>query len=205
MSRNPYAGLSTTDDPYTSQNGYGAPAVASSTDDYTSYGANRYVNVPPAAASESNGRAVRQGGYGGFGEPVRSSARDRISQASYNGSRITEEDTDAMQQYGDPVLESPPRRAAVRDGGGMNGRPIRQRPNGDSGAGRPNGLGLDNEAMDVYVPPPRARNNRNGNGYGGVANQMSGGGDGTRQIQGECMMTLLWRRHSSSSSARSWP
>lgn len=196
MAQNPYAGFNTADDPYTSTNGYAAPANTSG--DYEYQNNNRYGVAPPRSSAEYTGSAVRQGGYGGFGEPAppaRANGRNRVSQPEYYGSRsIAEEPETNTMQYDESTNGSSPRRTAVRNGG-MNGRSIRQRPNDmDDAATRepqqtPRRSNYESddekdEALDTYMPPPRSRNNRV-NGYGVGASQLSGSGDGTRQIQGE--------------------
>lgn len=183
MARNPYAGLSASSDPYTNGGSYGTSPVSSaslapSTEEYDPYG-DRYGTPPISNASSSRerrGGGGRTGGYGGFYEDDRGSA-PAVQPAAQQQDRF-----DGYGQRSEdepPVRVSPNRRAYAAERG--NARGYRDdRSDGDSERSR----------GPEYRRGGERSNNTNGNGAGDLPVGRSrgaarGGGDGTRQIEGQ--------------------
>lgn len=177
MARNPYAGLSAGPDPYTNGSSYGAPSVASSTEEYDPYG-DRYGTPPISTASSSRDRrggAGRTGGYGGFYDDSNGSA-PAVQPAA--------QQQDRFDGYGQRSEDEPPARASP------NRRPYASERN--------NARGYREDRSDADSDRSRGPDYRrggerfisNGNGSSEVAvgrsrGAVRGGGDGTRQIEGQ--------------------
>lgn len=188
MARNPYAGLSTATDLYTNGNGYAEPEPAPAAD-YDPYG-ERYGTPPIPAARDVRRAPARTDGYGGFGDESNGPSpavrpQEQYSRQEGYGQRVVVDQ---------PAPTRSPRRPAAIDG--ANARSYRsQRSEGsaDSGNRGPPSYGRPSERLNPNgnassienVTPPAPRNRGNGI-YG-----RSGGGDGTRQIEGQSTSIFL--------------
>lgn len=176
MARNPYAGTGGGSDPYTNGNSYGIPTTntASRADDYDPYG-DRYGTPPiPATSSARDRRGVRAGGYGGFYENSNGSAP-----------AVQPAPQQAPQQDGyssGPSSEPVPVRSPRRNAGSDQARRYRQeRGDAESSEGS-RGPEFRRVAERHYQNGSAASGDvvvgrSRGNGRGG--------GDGTRQIEGQ--------------------
>jgi hypothetical protein len=173
MSRNPYSGLGANTDINSNGNSYGASTASPATDDYDPYG-ERY-GTPPIGSVIGGRRGGRTGGYGGFYENSNGSAT--ISQQSQQSERY--------DGYGSRTSEeSALVRSSRRPGGSgpNNARRIRQ-DHGDADSSE------GSRGPEYRRGGERSRQNDDG-ANAGVALSLSGengggGGDGTRQIDGQ--------------------
>lgn len=179
MARNPYAGVGGGSDPYVNGDSYGTSTTnaTSGADDYDPYG-ERYGTPPiPATSSARDRRGVRAGGYGGFYEnsngsaPALLPAIQQVQQPDGYGSGLENE----------PVPVRSPRRA----GGSDQARRYRQDP-GDAESSE----GSRGPEYREYRRAQERQYQNGGETSGDLAVGRSrgngrGGGDGTRQIEGE--------------------
>jgi len=176
MARNPYSGLSANTDPYTNGNSsYGASTTSSITEEYDPYG-DRYGTPPISSSSSRERRGGRTGGYGGFYEDSNRPA-PAVPPAAQQQDRF---DGYGQRSEEEPIARSSPNRRPYVSGRSNARNYIQDRSDADSEGSR--------------GPEYRRGGERrvaNGNSHSNdLAVDRSrgvpgGGGDGTRQIEGQ--------------------
>jgi hypothetical protein len=215
MASNPYAGLNANSDPYTNGDGIGAtlagpisvpdrnPASSPSSDDYDPYG-ERYGTPPISAASSVSARerrGARTGGYGGFyanGSGNNGSGTNMNVQAP----RRSNESEERRDAYGGTNVgarlrdDGAPPRSQRRPSAANEGPVERERRLGgrNEASTLPPDFGAGRDFRRPSAGPDRGYSNQS-NGYNNAQRSerakpigisaAAGGGDGTRQIEGQ--------------------
>jgi hypothetical protein len=192
MARNPYAGRGNAAGAFNANtNGYDSEDITPVSDDYDPYG-DRYDAPPFSAVSpirerRPGGRSARSGSYGGFYDGSgRSPAVQSMS--SSHGTRDNEHERDGVESLA-PTRS--PRRVGLQsletsrsyhDERSLDSRELASR----APEYRPRYANrMASEGVGAYGDPYRHRNPSGGNMV------MTGNGDGSRQIGGECSQAFV--------------